>query len=363
MATDHPTAVRRPAVVGLILLVIALVALAATWARVSQTDEPPSEPPTAASREGIWIDRADVASLPAEGPAWEILAELALDDWGPVDIGDQNSDHDVHTLAGALYAIRLDDETATERVRDALDSVQGSTSDEILAVSRNLLSYVVAADLIRYRSVAFDDWLSDTLVRPGQSRAGIDTVLESALRDPSNHGAHARSRVIAVARRFGDDELVGRVASRFHDWLGRSSDGFEWRELDWQSDPDRPRGVNPPGARIDGVDVDGVLPEEQRRSRGFVDPPPREPYVWEGLQGAIATAELLAVAGYDSWAWEDRALERAIDWLYRVNDYPAEGDDRWIPWVVNARNETDYPVETPTRPGKSIGFTDWTHRR
>ena len=109
--------------------------------------------------------------------------------------------------------------------------------------------------------------------------------------------------------------------------------------------------------------VDGVLPEEQRRSGGFRSPAPREPYVWEGLQGTVLTAELLTRAGYEPWSWEDQALRRAVSWLDDVNDYPAEGDDRWIPWVVNARVGTDFPTESPTRPGKSTGFSDWALTR
>lgn len=327
--------------------------------------DPPEvvEAPSGTARDGIWISTAEIDGLPISGPAWESVADYALSEWGEPDISDQNSDHDVHTLAGALYAARLDDDAMAQRVADALGQVEGTFSDEILALSRNLLSYVIAADVTGYRSDTFDQWLDTNLTRPGHSRAGIETLLESALRDPSNHGAHARASVIAIARYRDDTELVGRVAGRFHDWLGRSSDGFEWRELDWQSDARHPRGVNQRGARIDGVDVDGVMPEEQRRSGGWKPVPDREPYVWEGLQGTIATAHLLARAGFEPWQWEDRALVRAVDWLYEINGFPAEGDDRWIPWVVNAAYDTTYPVESPTRPGKSVGFTDWTHHR
>lgn len=355
---------RRATTTRLVVAVAGILIAAGTIAVVTQRGgDDAGDPPTKPAARGIWIDRGELASLPTEGPAWEQLAEYALADWGPVDLGDQNSDHDVHTLAGAMYAVRTNDAAVTDRVRDALDAVTGSAPDEILPVARNLLSYVVAADLIGYRSDDFDRWLSDSLVREGRSRAGIDTLEESALRDPTNHGAHARASVLAVARRLGDDRLVAQIAARFHDWLGRSSHDFEWRERDWQSDPERPRGINPPGAVIEGVDVDGVLPEEQRRSGGFAVPAPRESYVWEGYQGAIATAELLHRAGYEPWQWEDAALRRAIEWLYDVNDFPAEGDDRWIPWLVNARYGTDLPAETPARPGKAIGFTDWTHRR
>lgn len=354
---------RRSLALGAAMVAIVGTAAAAGIAITGDDAGPVVEQPTAEVRsDGVWVSADEIAGLPVSGPAWERLEEYALAaDWGVPAIDDQNSNHDVHTLAGAFYAVRLDDPAMTDRVTAALDTVEGTTSDEILALSRNLLSYVIAADLVGHRSDEFERWLEDSLTRPGHSRAGIETLLDSAVRDPSNHGAHARASAVAAARYLGDDEMVGHIAARFHDWLGRSSADFEWRELDWQGDPERPSGINPVGAQIGDVDVDGVLPEEQRRSGGFVDPPPQERYVWEGLQGAIATAELLDRAGYEPWEWEDRALRRSLEWLYDENQYPAEGDDRWIPWIVNARYGTAFPTATPTRPGKNVGFTDWTH--
>jgi hypothetical protein len=358
----RPRAARRRVVIGIVVVTIAGLVAAGVGLLLSNRESGPRvEEPVEEVQAGIWISADEIARLPTAGPAWDRVREYALDDWGAPKIGDQNSNHDVHTLAGALYTARTGDAAMRDQVVEALTAVEGTWSDEILALSRNLLSYVVAADVIGHRSESFERWLDESLRRPGQSRAGIETLLESALRDPSNHGAHARASTIAVARYRGDDETVGVVAARFHDWLGRSDADFEWRELDWQADPENPRGVNAPGSQIDGIDVDGVLPEEQRRSGGFTTSPPKEPYVWEGLQGTIATAELLDRSGYEPWDWEDEALRRALVWLHDENAYPAEGDDRWIPWIVNARYGTDFPAESPTRPGKNIGFSDWTH--
>ena len=66
--------------------------------------------------------------------------------------------------------------------------------------------------------------------------------------------------------------------------------GFEYGDLSWQADPTKPVGINPVGAKRDGHSIDGVLPDDQRRSGGFVWPPTKENYVWEALQGAIAQA-------------------------------------------------------------------------
>jgi hypothetical protein len=62
------------------------------------------------------------------------------------------------------------------------------------------------------------------------------------------------------------------------------------------------------------------------------------------------------------WDWEDRALLRALRWAYDVVDYPAEGDDTWQPYVVNYYYGTNFAAPSPSRAGKNVGWTDWTHQ-
>ena len=81
----------------------------------------------------------------------------------------------------------------------------------------------------------------------------------------------------------------------------------------------------------------------------------------EALQGAVVQAELLSRAGYDAWEWGDRAILRAFRWLHEEAAYPAEGDDTWQPHLVNRAYRTAFPAPIPSRPGKGMGFSDWTH--
>ena len=134
---------------------------------------------------------------------------------------------------------------------------------------------------------------------------------------------------------------------------------FAYGDLSWQFDSSRPVGVNPANATKSGHSVDGVLPDDQRRGGTFAWPAPRENYVWEALQGATVQAELLNRAGYPAWGWSDRALLRAVTWLHSQVQYPAAGDDQWMPWLVNARYGTKFPAAMPARTGKNMGFTDW----
>jgi hypothetical protein len=106
-----------------------------------------------------------------------------------------------------------------------------------------------------------------------------------------------------------------------------------------------------------------VLPDDQRRAGTFRWPPPKENYVYEGLQGALAEAVILHRAGYDVFNWQDRALLRAFQWLHTQASFPATGDDSWEPYVVNKYYGTSFPAPVPSKPGKNVGWTDWTHAR
>ena len=116
----------------------------------------------------ILIDRSALLAIPIrefepDGPflpewanirVWSDLTEI-------VNIGDVDSDHDVITLAAALRGAREEDLVYQYRARDLIAEVAGfdwqftipPTVDHLfideLPVARNVLSYVLAADLIR----------------------------------------------------------------------------------------------------------------------------------------------------------------------------------------------------------------------
>jgi hypothetical protein len=158
----------------------------------------------------------------------------------------------------------------------------------------------------------------------------------------------------------------------FKGWLGDRSayTGFRFGDLSWQADQTRPVGVNPKGSTINGVNVDGVLPDDARRCGEFIPSiaPCKTNYMWESLQGTVAAAELLHRAGYPVFEYSDRAILRAIEWLHKTTfadgkNYPAEGDDIWQIYIINKRYETNFPAgsSSTTSPGKMVGYTDWTH--
>jgi hypothetical protein len=329
----------------------------------------PSQTPVVAGA-GIWMSAAEIAALPTSGTAWNGLKKAADSNLSGGVLTERN-DHNVRVMAAALVAARLNDNGYRAKVRDALrgDMAAPYGTEDGLARNRRLGTYAVAADLIGLATfdpttdASFRRWLA-TARDTHLSSGGGGTLAGYHERRPNNYGLHAGFSRVAVALYLGDKAEVERAAQVFRGYLGDRDAyaGFSYgADLTWQADPARPVGINPKGATKDGRNIDGVLPDDQRRCGSFQWPPCLTNYAWEGLQGALALGWVLSRQGYDVWNWSDKALLRAVTWLYTQADYPAEGDDSWQPHLVNRVYGTNFPASTPSRPGKNVGWTDWTH--
>ena len=230
-------------------------------------------------------------------------------------LGDLVSKHDVRTLAVALVYVRTGKASYREKAVDAIMSAIGTEGGgTTLTLGRNLVSYVIAADLVNLRQYdsarynAFSTWLRTVRSRTLRGR----TLVSTHEVRPNNWGTHAGASRAAVAAYLGDKADLARTATVLRGWLGDRSaySGFDYGDLDWQADPQNPVGIVPAGATKQGATLDGALPEEMRRGGGFRVPPRRTEYPWEGLAGAIVQAEILARQGYDSWQWSEQALRR-----------------------------------------------------
>lgn len=318
----------------------------------------------------LWLTQAEIDALPTEGESFENVVAWANSGLS-ADIADQNHQHEAQTYAAALLCARGVGEEycdiAEQGLQDAIGT-EGSTEEDVrsLPLARNLLSYALAANLIDYRDPAFLEWLDQVRFKELTGRTLISTHEDR----PNNWGTHAGASRIAAAYVLGDTADIAAAARVFHGYLGNRDVyvDFKYGGLAWQADPRAPVGINPAGSTLEGQNVDGAQPEEMRRcgTGAFVWPPCRTGYTWEALQGSVAQAELLTRLGYPAWEWEDRALLRAVEFVYNTtfadgeND-PAVGDDRWQIWLINYAYGTDYPAERATQPGKNVGFTDWTH--
>ncbi|MBK9940113.1 MAG: alginate lyase family protein [Kouleothrix sp.] len=320
---------------------------------------------------GMWVSRAELARLPMAGPAWSQLKAAADGKLGKPEIADQDSNHDVRTLAVALAYARTGEPGYRAKAAGAVLAAIGTEQgDRTLALGRNLIAYIIAADLIDLKGYdpageqRFREWLA------GVRYANLDgrTLISTHEKRPNNWGAHAGASRIAADIYLGDRDDLERAAQVLRGWLGDRAAyaAFEYDgDLSWQADPANPVGVNPAGATRDGHRIDGAIPDDMRRGGEFRWPPKRTNYPWGALEGALAQAELLARAGYDPWSWSDRALLRAAEFLYEtdreVGGWWAEGDDEWMPWVINHAYGASFPQALPARPGKNLGWSDWVY--
>jgi len=313
---------------------------------------------------GIWISRDELANLPTDGPAWEQLKTAADRDPGTPLLREKDQINNVYVLAKALVFARTGEPGYRKDVIDNLMAAIGTEEGgRTLALGREVLAYVIAADLVNLPAEEDEDrrfrsWLRQVLTEPLDG----STLISTHETRPNNWGTHAGASRVGVALYLGDNEELERAAKVFKGWLGDRDayTGFDYGKLYWQADPDNPVGINSTGTTKEGFSIDGALPEEMRRGGKFHWPPRETGYAWEAMQGALVEAELLYRAGYDAWQWEDKALLRAAKFLNMI-DWQPEGDDEWLPWLINHAYGTDFPAKTPARPGKNMGWTDWTH--
>jgi len=327
---------------------------------------------------GIWIEAASLKALPTSGTAWENLRSVADERCPRFNLSDQDNANNTCIMAKALVHARTGSSVHRDEVVGALRDLarMGRYNGRALALGRNLGAYAIAADLVGLST--FDPALDkavrakfrELLTTPTDGAAS--SLVDCHERRPNNWGTHCGGARAAVAAYLQDEEELSRTARVFRGFVGEGSyDAFEFggnrSRLDrsWECYEERPVGINPKGCRKDGRNLDGVIPDDQRRGGRFNArrwPPTKELYVWEALQGLLMQAVVLDQAGLPAFEWGDRAILRAVTWLHEVADFRADRANTWQPRIVNHYYGTSFPAPRDPRPGKNVGWTDWTHR-
>jgi len=351
---------------SLILTLILFTPINSRYQAAAQ-DDPDQVIEGAVATKGIWISRAEIMRLPTSGAAWSNMLSAANGSAGTPDLSDQDDSTNVIVLAKALVFVRTNDSQYRSDVVNALRVITNNNTENggrTLALGRELAAYVIAADLIDLASFdpSLDSSFRAKLRELLTKTLSGDTLQETHENRPNNWGTHAGASRAAVAAYLGDQAELDRTATVFEGWLGNRSAyaGFSYGDLSWQCDSSNPVGVNPAGCTKSGHSIDGALPDDMRRGGSFKFPPSSTGYPWEALQGAIVEAEILHRAGYPAWDWEDKALLRAVEFLYSIGWQP-DGDDRWQVWLINYAYGTNFSASAGVSPGKNIGWTDWSH--
>jgi hypothetical protein len=329
---------------------------------------PTTTPPPAPTGSGIWISRTELMALPTSGSAWTNIVNAANGSWGSANLADNNSNHDMMVLAGALVAARTDSSAMRSKVIAGINSLKSSGFARVLEMSRNIPGYVIAADVIGLKDIdpTTDSWfrgfIAGLRTKPLSGHSGGDNLRETAMFSANNWGGRSRAAMVAIDLYLGDTTDIRDIVTAVRGYLGEAvSHRLNFTDTNWHANPSNKAGINRRGATISGRNVDGVIPEDQRRTGEFSWPAPAGNYPWGALEAESMSASMLHRAGLMSFSAGDSAIARAASWLYNVNNNPASGDDTGTPWIINKYAGTSFPT-TPASMGKSIAWTDWTHR-
>ena len=363
----------------------------ATAADPSATERPPDRGVRAPSRR-IWVSVATLRRRPMAGAAWKALVKAARLDRGPANVSDQDSSHDVVTLAAALVCARTASPRFCAKARTGVVQAIGTErGGRWLAVGRNLTGYVIAADLVDLRAgrgpgsagSRVEAWIRGFLTeRLAQDNTGEPVPL-APFASGSNASAQEGAAYAAVAAYLADRPALDRAWDAFRTFACDPSapdreriDLHRGVEAEWAFDDRHPCAINPAGGakRIEGRHgagevhrVDGAIINDMARGGDYKWPPGATGYPWVGLEGIVPAAVILHRAGYPAFTIADRAVLRAVRFLWdlrvatrRRNWFPDRRSSE-IVQLVNVVYGTRFPVQRPVAGGRTVGYTDWSH--
>ncbi len=352
---------------------------APTATKVSPTATPVS---SSTSGKGIWISREEIMKLPTSGSEWQALYNTAGGSLGTANIADQNSSHDVNTLAASLVCVRTGQ--FCDKARTAVVSAIGTEEGgRWLAVGRNLTSYVISADLLNLRADSnansdgsrVEAWIRSFLTKKLSSNNDASTLTGfSAFGSGSNASAQEGAAYAAVAAYLGNRSALEYAWNRFRLYSCDRSSPEKVINITtgvqggWAYDKNNPCAVNPAGTSRDGHRIDGAIINDMVRGGSYTWTPGYTQYPWVGLEGYVPAAYILYRAGFPAFELENKAVLRTLEYLKYLDDNTSTD---WFDGVraneivhlVNFVYGTNFPMKGPTGGGRTVGFTGWTHPR
>lgn len=376
----------------------------------SEEPETPREPGA-----GILFDVSYLRSRPLDGTPYKRIRSAADGPAPKVDLGDLNSQGDTWVVRAAMVLAVMWSVTLFDRLWAHLKSIVNTRWARTLEAARGLAGYIVAMDILMQLRPDLDvTWFVDFLIMALQKKlpghSGFDSILESAFNQLNNWSGAARSTVITASLfilRYGDAEQkqlakawLDKAANVYRVFLGdlpESALGYKlnFDETKWYPEwpPKDVTGILKRGTIIKGLLLGTETPIDIRASGGvptelirtqddrpndtpYYPPPDKDRgYLWEWLNVALPGAVALHRAGLVDINAGDYALQRALDFLYgrgenaenkmangRTWTFPADGDDAWIIWWMNAiaKPAIPYPTTSDSSPGKAgIGDGEW----
>jgi hypothetical protein len=299
---------------------------------------------------GIWTSANEITNIPVDNCAWRQVIRAA-DNADPrgATVSDQNSNNNAQILACAIFYAKTKLNKHKDKVIHAIEKLvsAGKPSMDTLAWSRETAAYVMAADLVGYRTAAFEDWCRN-MAEVWVSSDGR-TMLKTFKERPNNWGAHAFASLSAIYSYLHDYSSLKQIRVF---WI-QAVTGPKPKEmrygsdLSWHLDKQNPKLINPSGSVKEGINSDGIIPDDMRRGGSFRNLPEYTSYPWEHLQGLVAAARILDRMGMPIWDVDHNAIYRAayalqIRLAAKSRNWKAEGDDEWLLPFLDEAYGTDW---------------------
>lgn len=327
-----------------------------------------STPPVFNPVTGIWTSPTELRTKPMSGDAWNAVKSAAdsLSSSPSPDLDNQDDPTNVAVMAAAIVYARTGDVNYRAKVVNALQKIElyvprGRT----LAWARETGAYAISADLVGYRTAAFEKKMRDMAETYKCSQLN-KTLLEMYKQRPNNWGSQAFGSLTAIYRYLGDTRRLQEVRTHYVLSVnGPMPSTASFGSMSWQCSTSDPRWINKKGCVItcgSQVNVDGIIPDDMRRGGSCQANPLQTGYPWEGLQGFVMAARILDRAGLSIWQESDRAICRAASALQDGrfgSGWRATGDDEWqLPFLDNSCG-TNWSASYGTSKWKAGKNTGW----
>ncbi|RPJ85477.1 MAG: hypothetical protein EHM13_00940 [Acidobacteria bacterium] len=350
---------------------------------------PPPPPPPPAS--GIWIGEDELALLPMSGADWSQVSSDGAANPSTPNVGSQDSQHDIYTLAAALTCVR-NNANCTKARSQVVAAIGTEGNNRWLAISRNLGGYIIAADLLGLRDDGNPDsdgsrveaWIRSFLTRQlPDNNTGVNRHI-GPFHSGSNAAAQEGFIYAAIGAYINDTSVLNRAWDAFRTYAcdptapdNENIDLAAGVAGGWAYNDSSPCAVNPlnstkvvPGGRSGAGtthSIDGAVINDIQRGGAYQWEPAYTDYVYTGAAGFIPAAVILERAGYPAMSVADEAVRRSIAYLWFLR--ADTGNTTWFTGargsetvsLVNHYYGTTFPKNSPVNRGHTVGYTGWTH--
>ncbi|MBP9700209.1 hypothetical protein KBD71_02915 [Candidatus Woesebacteria bacterium] len=318
---------------------------------------------------GVWSSPTELRTKPMSGDAWNSVKATAdsLSMSPNPDLDNQDDSTNVQVMAAAIVYARTGDTVYRTKVVNVLQKIEQFTpTGRTLAWARETGAYAISADLVGYRTAAFEKKMLDMAETYKCSQLN-KTLLEMYKQRPNNWGSQAFGSLTAIYSYLGNTSRLQEVRTHYARAVNGPIPGeASFGSLSWQCSSSDPRWINKKGCSITcngtSVNVDGIIPDDMRRGGSCQSSPLFTGYPWEGLQGFVMAARILDRAGMSIWQEGDQAICRAASALQEGrfgSGWRATGDDEWqIPFLDNAcgKNWSAGYGSSKWNAGKNVGW-------